>query len=383
MPSSDAPPRSPRTRPASAGQVDETAAPPPSKLPRCATYHRAATRARSRMAVRVTEVAATRRRLGRRGEPASTPARCALSVTRVTAARNFDTCPEEGPTPLARTPRPCRLLRATRPAEARALAEARARTLALVDRSTERPEPGARPADEPAGLGPGPHRRVRGPVAVPARPAAWSRCAPTCRRSTTPPRRRAPSAATCPTCAATTRSSYMDAVRERALGVLERPTCRDGDRLNANGFVWEMLDPARAPAQRDDAADAPARGARRLRRPSASAARGPPITTARRTVRIAAGQFAHGRRRRRLRLRQRAAPPPRRPGRLRDRPRAGDQRRLRRVRGRRRLRARRAVERRGLGAGGPRGRRAAAVLDRRRRRAALRPPRADRPRRCR
>ena len=34
----------------------------------------------------------------------------------------------------------------------------------------------------------------------------------------------------------------MEAVRERALGVLERvDISADGDRLNANGFVWEML----------------------------------------------------------------------------------------------------------------------------------------------
>ena len=35
---------------------------------------------------------------------------------------------------------------------------------------------------------------------------------------------------------------YMDEVRERALGVLERSDLSPGgDRLNANGFVWEML----------------------------------------------------------------------------------------------------------------------------------------------
>ena len=35
---------------------------------------------------------------------------------------------------------------------------------------------------------------------------------------------------------------YLDTVRERALGVLERVDLSpDGDRLNAHGFVWEML----------------------------------------------------------------------------------------------------------------------------------------------
>ncbi len=36
--------------------------------------------------------------------------------------------------------------------------------------------------------------------------------------------------------------AYMEAVRERALGVFDRvDISAEGDRLNANGFVWEML----------------------------------------------------------------------------------------------------------------------------------------------
>ena len=79
-----------------------------------------------------------------------------------------------------------------------ALAEARERTLALVASVSDR-RPRARPfdPDEPAGLGSGAHRRVRGPVARPPlrRPAAAA--ATTSPTSTTHSKRLAPAAAIC------------------------------------------------------------------------------------------------------------------------------------------------------------------------------------------
>ena len=158
--------------------------------------------------------------------------------------------------------------------------------------------------------------------------------------------------------------AFMAAVRERALDVLERvDLSSDGDRLNANGFVWDMLvqhehqhnetmlqtlqlaEPGVYSPSRPPRAEAPADGG-----PDDGAG-------ARRRV-------SHGRPRPGIRLRQRAAPAHRRPAGVRDRPHARDQRRLRRVRGRRRLRAAGAVDPRGLGLARGGAGRAAAVLDR-------------------
>ena len=122
----------------------------------------------------------------------------------------------------------------------------------------------------------------------------------------------------------------MDAVRERAL---RRARARRR-RAASSGHAG----PARAPAQRDDAADAPARRARRVLAASAPARRAGDGRAAA-CSRSAAGRsgwatpatgFAYDNER--PRARGRAAG-------VRDRPRAGDQRRLPRVRGGRRLRA--------------------------------------------
>ena len=145
---------------------------------------------------------------------------------------------------------------------------------------------------------------------------------------------------------------YMDAVRERALGVLERADLSDdGDRLNANGFVWEML------VQHEHQHNETMLQTLQLAGPGVYAAR----------ARVAAARGRRKRSRETVLVPGRAVrawatpaagsptttsgPVTRRPPGLRDRPHAGDQRRLPRVRRRRRLPRARAVERRGLGAG--------------------------------
>ena len=172
--------------------------------------------------------------------------------------------------------------------------------------------------------------------------------------------------------------AYMDAVRERSLAVLDRADLSADSRPPERQRVRVGdADPPRAPAQRDDAAD-PAAGAPGHVRAQPRAPRPTAGEHHAGTVHIPEGEFEMGAAARGLRLRQRAPAPPRAPARLRHRPRAGDQRLLRRVRGRRRLRRARAVERRGLALAGGRERGPAAVLDRRRRRAPLRPGGADR-----
>ena len=171
--------------------------------------------------------------------------------------------------------------------------------------------------------------------------------------------------------------AYMDAVRERSLAVLDRADLSaDSDRLNAHGFVWEML--IRHEHQHNETM----LQTLQLARPGTFVPDPRPRPDGRRAPRRHGahprGRVRDGRRRGGLRLRQRAPAPPGAPGRLRHRPRAGDQRLLRRVRGRRRLRRARAVERGGLALAGGRERGPAAVLDRRRRRAALRPGGPDR-----
>ena len=100
----------------------------------------------------------------------------------------------------------------------RARAHAGARR-APADRRPRAPD---RPDHEPAGLGPRPHRRLRGPVArAPPRRRCRS-CTPTSPRSTTRSRRRAPCAATSRSSATPRRSSYLAEVRERTLAALER-----------------------------------------------------------------------------------------------------------------------------------------------------------------
>ena len=232
------------------------------------------------------------------------------------------------------------------------------------------PRPRPRPADEPAGLGPRPHRRVRGPLAVPRAPAASSRCGPSCGASTTPTRRRGRDRGDLPYLRRDEALEYMAAVRERALerARAATPTALDlGDGRSSTSTSTtrrccrRCSSPSRASSRRERAAGAGAAAARaRVRGRGRAVRAGRRRATASPTTTSARGTS--------------------RPARVRDRPRAGDERRLPRVRRGRRLRAARAVVRRGLGVARARGRRAPALLDRRRRRAPLRPRRAARAR---
>ena len=112
-------------------------------------------------------------------------------------------------------------------------------------------------ADEPAGLGPRAHRRVRGPVAVPARRRPRAAASPSWRSSTTPSETPRADRGEIPYLRRDEALAYMEAVRERALGVLDARRAADAGSLG-------HARPARAPAQRDDAADAAARRAGHL-----------------------------------------------------------------------------------------------------------------------
>ena len=87
---------------------------------------------------------------------------------------------------------------------------------------------------------------------------------------------------------------YMEAVRERALGVLELVDLSgDGDRLNANGFVWEML------VQHEHQHNETMLQALKLApagtyAPSRRPLPGPPASDPRGTVRVEAGPFVMG-----------------------------------------------------------------------------------------
>ena len=105
-----------------------------------------------------------------------------------------------------------------------------------------RPEPGARPADEPDRLGPRPHRHVRGPVARPERRSARRRCASELGGVYDPFAAPRSERGACPTCAARTCFAYMDEVRERTLDLLGGADLSDaGGALLADGFVYEMV----------------------------------------------------------------------------------------------------------------------------------------------
>ena len=138
-----------------------------------------------------------------------------------------------------------------------ALDEARRRTLALVRVGVRRgPRARALAADEPAGVGSRPHRRVRGSVA-----GAPLRRAPDAARahwptSTTRSRRRAPTAATCPSWARREAREYLAEIR----GTQPRGDRRAGRRRRHHPRADH---PPRASAQRDDAADAAAGPPRR------------------------------------------------------------------------------------------------------------------------
>ena len=138
--------------------------------------------------------------------------------------------------------------------------------------------------------------------------------------------------------------------------------------------------PAREPAQRDDAADAQARGTGHVlagppaaARAAAVLGRGPQGADPRRAVRAGRGDRLV------LRLRQRAAASYGRRRRLRDRRHAGVERRLPQVRRVGRLRPPRVVVGRRLGVARDERGRAPALLDGRRLRALVRPHRGDRP----
>ena len=238
---------------------------------------------------------------------------------------------------------------------AAALAEARERTLALVAPVSEDDLDRVHDAaDEPAGLGPRPHRRLRGPLAVLSGPAASSRCepdlmavydaseTPRAERGDIPYLRRDDAL-----------ELHGGGARARAGRARERDLspARTGSTPTASsGTCWSSTStsttrrccrrcssPRRASTrrERDAAADAdgPTRGGRGI---GSQVARAGPVRDGR--------SRGDG-----LRLRQRAPAHRVELPRVRDRPRAGDQRRLRRVRGGRRLRAPRAVERGGLG----------------------------------
>ena len=174
------------------------------------------------------------------------------------------------------------------------------------------PAPPARPDHVPAGLGPRAHRRLRGPVVRPPARRA-SRCsARTSRRSTTRSRRRAPCARTSSCSLRRRRSTYLDAVRERTLDVLDgraRTTSTSSSlrhELQHTETMRQALFLGGLPGGRaDDMPSFPAE---------------PEWLELRR------GRVRHGRRRRRLRLRQRAPAPRARDRRLPHHPHAGHQR---------------------------------------------------------
>ena len=143
---------------------------------------------------------------------------------------------------------------------------------------------------------------------------------------------------------------YLDEVRARDARA---------DRRSAGSATAPARagDPPRAAAQRDDAPDAPARAPRPATSPSAAthgAATGgrSRAPTGLELIEIPAGECTIGAARGRLRLRQRAPPPPHRRARLPDRPHPDHQRHLPDVRRGRRLRAPRVVVGRGLGVEG-------------------------------
>ncbi len=90
------------------------------------------------------------------------------------------------------------------------------------------------PADEPAVLGPGPHRRVRGSVAGAPSTAGALCCARTWLRSTTRWSRPAPTGASSPSCEPRRRPDYLD----RGAG----PDARgDRERGIGDGTVHELV----------------------------------------------------------------------------------------------------------------------------------------------
>ncbi len=95
------------------------------------------------------------------------------------------------------------------------------------------------PADEPAGVGPRPHRSARGAVAAARRqPATGPAC---CRRtskaSTTPSSTPAPAGSICRCCPRRSRASYCSTVRAAALDALDTPA-RATTRRSRSASAW-------------------------------------------------------------------------------------------------------------------------------------------------
>ena len=286
---------------------------------------------------------------------------CSSARTRSTCATRSQTerlaragfgCRHIGDGTMHRMASPSRSGQTARPRERRRRRARRGpRADAGAGRLRLRRGPRARPlhADEPAGLGPRAHRRVRGPVARPPlrrAAAAARRAGRRLRRVRDParrPRRR------CRSCARRRRAStWPRSARARSRSIAQRGS--------ATAILHELVAPPRAAAQRDDAADAPARPAATATSCPAGVPPPPAAGAARHTglelVEIPAGECTIGAPADRLRLRQRAPAPPHRRARLPDRPHADHQRDLPDLRRGRRLRAARVVVRRGLGVEG-------------------------------
>ena len=174
--------------------------------------------------------------------------------------------------------------------------------------------------------------------------------------------------------------AFLADVRARALQVLDSTDLHaEADGIRSGRFAWEMV--IQHEHQHNEtmlqtltlAAPGVYSPARPQRSPARLAAPGGNGAGGRRTVR-------DGRSRRALRLRQRAAPPHGGPTGLRDRSGPRDQRRLRSVHGRRRLRAGRAVDRGGSALAIRGGREAPPLLDDHGRRTAIQRHRGARPR---
>ena len=183
---------------------------------------------------------------------------------------------------------------------------------------------------QPAGLGPRPHRQLRGAVAGAdrGRPRAAARGArPLLRRDREP----AATRGELPILRGDELRSYLDEVRERTLEVLDGVDLESAeDPLLADGFVYEML-----LAHEHQHNETMLQLIQMVEGYEPVGARARPPGPARRRPGDGPGRGRGGRDRRRpgrLRLRQRAPAPRRRAGAVLDRPHPGHQPRLRRVR---------------------------------------------------
>ena len=181
-----------------------------------------------------------------------------------------------------------------------ALEHARRRTEALLEPlSDEQLTRAGLAAPVAARLGSRPHRSLRGALAPATRRRAGRDCRPSTTTSTTRSLMHAASAAGCRSCTPQAARAYASEVREAVLALLR--SCRSTRRSIARAWVRRGDGrPARAPARRDDGADAGARG---LARP---APHGPPEVEASGEVTVP-GRPVHARLDRPVGIRQRAA----------------------------------------------------------------------------